>query len=126
MQYIGTRENESGQNERQDLSRHKLRTGGIMRELIGQLNRILVDYQTRGRKPQMVLEVIAGLTHEVEKECGALPSFMAKIQLVINGWKDGYRPDHDALESIAGLVRRQPTTSRRRIRETQLPSYRAS
>jgi hypothetical protein len=97
-----------------------------MRELIEQLNRILADYQTRGRQPHMVLEVIAGLAHEVEKECGALPSFMAKIQQVINSWEEGYRPDRDALESIAGLVGRHPSPPRLKVRDTLVPLYRVN
>lgn len=83
-----------------------------MGELTGQLYRILADYEARGRQPQMVLAVIAGLTHEIEEECGALPACLEQIQAVVTGWQEGRRPDLDALENIAGLVKQDCESGR--------------
>jgi len=76
-----------------------------MGALAGELNIILADYEARGRAPHMVLEVIAGLTHEVEEELGFLPAGMENIGQIVTGWEQGGRLDHDALQTIAKLVR---------------------
>jgi hypothetical protein len=74
-------------------------------ELAAQLQRIMGDYEARGREPQRVLEMIACLLRE-HHDCPGLPlKPVEQIKLVVQIWERGDRLDLDALESICALTR---------------------
>lgn len=79
--------------------------------MIEQVERIVADYEARGREPQRVLEVIACLSHDAEEDAGeaaeAGTGLFQKIAQIVNGWEQGARSALDALETIAALIRQE-------------------
>ncbi|GFO66936.1 hypothetical protein GMLC_05150 [Geomonas limicola] len=75
--------------------------------MIEQVERIVADYEARGREPQRVLEVIACLSHDVEEEPEAAFGVFPKIAQIVAGWEQGARSALDALETIAALIRQE-------------------
>lgn len=75
--------------------------------MIEQLQRILADYEARGREPQRVLELIACLSQETEEEPGNLCSLTQRVRQVVGGWEDGARSALDTLDTIGALLRQQ-------------------
>ena len=74
-------------------------------EFTGQLRRILDDYESRGREPQRVLEMVACLVREYNECHGTLPGPMEQIRLTLDVWEREERPELDVLETIAALTR---------------------
>jgi hypothetical protein len=74
-------------------------------EFTERLRRILVDYETRGRLPLRVMEVIAYLVREFDDCPDMWQGPFEKIRVAVNSWERGDRPDVDALETIAALAR---------------------
>lgn len=77
----------------------------IVIDFVGQIHRILDDYEARGREPQRVLEMVAYQAREYGECNSSLPRVIAQIRLIIDVWEKGDRTDLDALETIAALVR---------------------
>jgi hypothetical protein len=74
-------------------------------EFYGQLRVILNEYESQGRQPQRVLEMIACMVRECNGGDTNLPGPFAPIGLAVKVWERGDRPDLDALETIAALAR---------------------
>lgn len=73
--------------------------------MIEQVERIVADYEARGREPQRVLEVIACLSHDAEEDAEAGTGLFQMIAQIVTGWEQGARSALDALETIAALLR---------------------
>ena len=73
-------------------------------KLSDRLRCIVDDYEGQGREPQRVLEMISCLVREPD-EFQSLCKPMEQIRLAVQVWEQGERPDLDALETIAALIR---------------------
>jgi hypothetical protein len=74
-------------------------------DLLSDLCHVLEEYEVGDRGPQRAMEIITSLFNGLRESSEALPLSIRRIQMAVDSWDQGDRPDIDVLATISALAR---------------------